>query len=196
MINEREQFAKHSGAEKKKGYHSAAKNITQIALFTALICVCSCITVPFGAIPFTLQTFAVAAAGALLGPKKGFFAVVTYLLMGLIGIPVFSGFRAGYTVLVGGTGGYLFGFMFMAVIVGWSKKIRVKHFLARTAIFYGASWLGMAICYLFGTLWYMLMMKCDFAYAVTACVLPFLLADAVKFAVAAPLCARLEKYLK
>ena len=79
--------------------------LTRVALFAALIAVCSFITVPMPGVPFTLQLFGVAMALSFLGGREGTLAVAVYLLLGLCGVPVFSGFRAGPAALFGPTGG-------------------------------------------------------------------------------------------
>lgn len=172
----------------------SAKDIAYTALAVALITVCAWISVPVGHVPFTLQTFAVAFVGAVLGFKRGVAAVFVYLLMGLMGIPVFSKFAAGPSALFGPTGGYLFGFLFLALLPALFKGIPVKNSWARAAVFYCAALLGTAVCYAFGTVWFMLVFHCGFGYAFSLCVLPFLAPDFFKLALAALLAARLEKF--
>ncbi len=174
---------------------SMAREIAYIALAVSLITVCAWISVPISAIPVTLQTFAVCLVGGLLGWKRGLPAMFCYLLMGLIGIPVFAGFKAGAAALFGATGGYIFGFVFAALVPALCKLLPVKKAAARTALFYGANIVGLAVCYLFGTVWFMLMYKCGLLYALTLCVIPYLLPDAVKLFLAAFLTVRLEKYI-
>ena len=91
------------------------KDIAFIPLFTSIIIICSWITVPF-TVPFTLQTFAIFLSLLILGGKRGIIAIVLYLLLGLIGLPVFSGFKGGLASLIGPTGGFLIGFVFMGVV--------------------------------------------------------------------------------
>ncbi len=109
---EKEQTIAKEKAKSRRVGRSIARELAQIALTVALIAVCAWTTVPVFFIPFTLQTFAVAFAGALLGWKRGTIAVGVYILMGLIGIPVFSGFKAGAAALFGSTGGFFFWFFF------------------------------------------------------------------------------------
>lgn len=175
---------------------SLARDIAYIALAVALITVCAWISLPIGPIPFTLQTFAVAFVGAILGWKKGGAAVAVYVLMGLIGIPVFTGFKAGAAALFGSTGGYIFGFFFLALTPALFKLVPVKNKWGRSAIFYGANIVGAAVMYLFGTVWFMHMYGCTVGYALTLCVLPYLLPDAVKLALAAILSGRLEPHIR
>lgn len=186
---------KHTYAGKRRA-RSAAKEIAYIAVGAALITVCTWISVPVLSIPYTLQTFAVPLVGALLGWKRGLAAVVVYILMGLVGIPVFSNFHAGVGVLFGMTGGYIFGFLFAVVISGLFKLIPLKNKWGRLGMFYGANILGMAVCYAFGTAWFAYMYHCSVAYALTVCVVPYLAADAVKLFLAALLTVRLEQHVK
>lgn len=174
----------------------AAREIAYIALGVALVTVCAWISVPVGSIPFTLQTLAVALLGALLGWKRSLAAIAVYILMGLIGIPVFAGFRAGTAALFGATGGYIFGFFFLALVPALFKLLPVKNKWARAGIFYGAMALGMAVCYFFGTVWFVLMYECSVGYALAMCVVPYLIPDLVKFVVATLLAVRLEKYIR
>lgn len=177
-------------------FKSASRDVASIALAVALITVCAWISVPVGAIPVTLQTFAVCLIGALLGVKRSTAAVAVYVLMGLIGIPVFAGFKAGYAALFGPTGGFIFGFFFAALLPALAKLLPVRNRWGRTGIFYLAMILGLALCYTFGTVWFVLMYKCGVGYALTLCVLPYLLPDAVKLAVAALLAGRLERSVR
>ena len=181
---------------KSKKYKSAAREIAFISLSVALITVCAWISIPIGQVPITLQTLAVALVGGLLGWKRGCAAVFVYILMGLIGIPVFSGFMGGPAKLFGVTGGYIFGFLFLALIPALAKLLPVKNSWLRLAIFFVSMIVGEAACYFFGTVWFVLMYKCTVGYALAMCVVPFIVPDLVKFAVAAFLAVRLEKYIK
>ncbi len=179
-----------------KRFRSAAREIAYIGLAVAVITVCAWISLPVGPIPFTLQTLAVALAGGLLGWKRGTAAVAVYILMGLVGVPVFAGFKSGAVALFGPTGGYIFGFLFAALLPALFKLLPVQKFWARTALFYLGNLLGLAVCYFFGTVWFVLMYDCTVGYALTLCVTPYILPDLVKLAVAAFLAVRLERGLR
>ncbi|MBR6474866.1 MAG: biotin transporter BioY, partial [Lachnospiraceae bacterium] len=90
-------------------------DLIYMAIGAALIAACSWITIPF-MVPFTLQTFAVFTIVGLLGGRKGFLSILVYILLGAVGLPVFSGFKGGIGVLAGTTGGYIIGFLFIALI--------------------------------------------------------------------------------
>ena len=168
------------------------KDLALCALFAALIAVCAWISIP-ATVPFTLQTFAIFAALGLLGGKRGTVAVAVYLLLGAIGVPVFAGFQGGIGALLGTTGGYLLGFLLTALIV-WGMEAR---FGSKTGVFLLSAVLGMLVCYAFGTAWFLVVYTrtgaITLGVVLAKCVLPFLLPDAVKLALAALLRARLYR---
>jgi len=121
------------------------KEIVICSMFTAFIAISSLISIPFvGGVPITLQTFAVALTGFVLGWKKGLASTLVYILLGAVGIPIFSNFGAGFGVLFGMTGGFLFGFLFLSFFCGLSVKCKHKW----TAVLVGL--LGLLICYVLG----------------------------------------------
>lgn len=186
----------------KKFSKSAAREIALLALGIALITVCAWITIPFGEVPFTLQTFAVAAVGGLLGVKRGTAAVAIYILMGLVGIPVFAGFRPGIVALMGATGGYIVGFLFAAPISGLGAKLPVKRPAGRIAAIWAIDILGLALCYFFGTVWFLLIYNggnadpMGIGAALMLCVVPYIAPDLLKLFLASLLTVRLEKHIK
>lgn len=173
---------------------NSARDIAYIALSVALITVCAWISIPIGSVPFTLQTLAVALVGAVLGWKRGVCAVFVYIFMGLVGIPVFSGFGA-TAKLFGATGGYIFGFLFLALLPALCKSIPVKRDSLRGLIFFAAMVVGDAICYFFGTVWFLAIFRCSLAEALGMCVIPFIVPDLIKFAAAATLAVKLGKVI-
>lgn len=171
------------------------KDLALCALFAALIAVCAWISIP-ATVPFTLQTFAIFAALGLLGGKRGTAAVAVYLLLGAIGVPVFAGFQGGIGALLGTTGGYLLGFLLTALIV-WGMEAR---FGSKTGVFLLSAVLGMLVCYAFGTAWYLVVYArtkgaISLATALGWCVVPFLIPDAVKIALAVLLRGRLKRHI-
>ena len=151
------------------------KSLVVVAFFTAFICILSPFSLYFGTIPVTLGLFAVCLSSALLGSKKGVIAVLIYLFIGAVGIPVFAGFLGGVQVLFRHTGGYLWGYLPCALIVGFgcerfSFKGHLPLFLT----------LGVIVCNLFGTVWYMISMNLSFFYALEVTSISFLLTDSVK----------------
>lgn len=173
--------------------NNITRKIAYGALFTALIAVCSWIAVPVPStnISFTLQTFAVVMAAALLGWKTGTAAVVCYILIGLCGAPVFSGFRGGVGVLAGATGGYIVGFVLTALAVGLSRKFFGMKILPLAV----SMALGVMVCYAFGTAWFCIISEITFGKALTVCVLPYIPFDALKIAAAVFIARRTYKFI-
>jgi len=151
-----------------------------IALFGILIGICSWITIP-GAIPFTLQTFGVFLTVSVLGGKRGTVAVLLYIFMGLLGIPVFSGFQGGMGILLGPTGGYIIGFIFSALIMWSFEKLSHKNVFMQ-----GLSMItALLVCYTFGTLWYLIIFAensqaISIMTVISLCVVPFIIPDIIK----------------
>lgn len=171
-------------------------DVVYIGVFAALIAVCSWIQIPL-TIPITLQTMGVCIASALLGLKRGTFSVLIYILLGLIGVPVYAGFSAGPGVLFGSTGGYIVGFIFTALIVGGALKLFGK----KTWVYVASMIVGILVCYAFGTAWFMIVYTKNtgaitLGAALSACVVPFLIPDLVKIIVATVLCKALDKHVK
>ncbi len=165
--------------------------LARIALGAALITVCAWITVPF-AVPFTMQLFAVYFTAILLGGKSGTIAVAVYLLLGAIGIPVFSGGKGGFSALIGPTGGYLFGML----LIGGAYWLSTRLFGRKLPVEILSLVLGTLLCYLLGTaLFAAQSAQHGFFAALSLCVLPFLLPDACKLAMALVLGRRLRKAL-
>ena len=173
----------------------SVEELTRIALSVALIAVCSWISVPL-MIPVTLQTFAVCLVTALLGLKSGLWAVAAYILLGAAGLPLFSGFRGGPAALLGTTGGYIVGFLFTALSVG----LGVKLFGRRLPVLLISMALGVLLCYVFGTAWFMVVYTrnsgpVSLGVVLGWCVLPYLIPDGVKILLAALLTRRLAPVL-
>ena len=172
------------------------RDLSQIAISAALLAVCSWLSIPF-TVPFTLQTFAVCLVPALLGMRRGSLAVLIYILLGAAGLPVFSGFKAGIGVLLGATGGYIFGFLLIALLVGFAGD----RWSVRTLPLVLAMLGGLLLCYTFGTAWFIFVYTrgggvISMLGALHLCVFPFLLPDAVKCALALLLARRLRPYIR
>lgn len=179
-----------------KSSPKGSRTLAQCALFAALIAVSTMIQIP-GTVPFTLQTMAVCITAGLLGTRKGIVAVLVYLCMGAIGLPVFSGFSGGVEKLLGVTGGYLMGFVLTVPVIGIGKRLfpNSKAALALSMV------LGVALCYVVGTAWFYFVYtsrgEAISLYAVlSACVFPFLLPECVKIAAAVEITWRLRKIMK
>lgn len=161
----------------------SVRQMTAIALMTAVICVLGplSISIPFSPVPISFTNFAIYLVVYALGTKKGTVSYLLYLLLGVVGLPVFSAFTAGIAKFVGPTGGYLIGFIFTAVIVGFFvERFPEKRFMGIIGMI-----AGLIMCYIFGTVWLALSLKVSFAQALLIGVVPYLIGDAVKIAVVA-----------
>lgn len=144
------------------------------------------ITLP-SLVPLTLQTLGIYLTAILLKPRLALITSLVYVLMGAIGLPVFTGFSGGISILLGPTGGYIYSFPLMALII----SMMINHH--PTVIFkIIAMILGTLICYLIGTLWFMYVMQMSLAPSLIACVLPFLPGDAIKIIIAVFLSNKLK----
>ena len=171
-------------------------SITLIALFAAIIAISSWITVSIGPVPFTLQTFGVFLAIRFLGAKKGTASVIIYILLGAVGLPVFSGFRGGIGHIVGPTGGYILGFILSGVVILICDKL-FKNKLIFKAI---ADALALLACYALGTAWFYFTMGVEKGMSLwavlMACVIPFIIPDVIKIVVAELICTKMPKSIK
>ena len=174
------------------------KDIAYIGIFTALMAICSWISLPLpSGIPVTLQTFGVFLAVGILGGRRGTLAVAAYLLLGLVGAPVLAGFSGGVGSYLTPSGGYLVGFLFTALLMrGMERLLGQKKWVLLLSMI-----LGLAVCYAFGTAWFMVAYaKSEGAVGLLAvlgwCVFPYLLPDAVKLALAWLLSGELRRHVR
>lgn len=169
------------------------RDIVYMSVFTAMISICSWISIP-SSIPFTLQTMGVFTTVGLLGGKRGTLTVLTYILLGAIGIPVFAGLTGGVSVLLGTTGGYIIGFLLSALLM-WG----IETIMGRNQIVLAFSMVaGLIVCYVFGTAWFMLIYTqhsgvIGLSTVLGLCVIPFIIPDLIKIGVALFLTNRLKK---
>ena len=155
--------------------------ITSYAIITALICIFAPMSVPIGPIPISLTNLVLYFAIYLIGFKGTTISYVVYLLLGLVGLPIFSGYTGGPAKIVGPTGGYLVGFIFITVLAGLTFDL-VKGKL-RIPLTIVAMIVTTAICYAFGTVWFVQQAECDYAYALSVCVFPFIPFDLGKIVI-------------
>lgn len=172
------------------------RTMAQCALLSALMCVCAWISVPLPDIAFTLQTFSLFLTLELLGGKKGSITCLVYLLLGAVGLPVFTGFRGGLGVLLGATGGYILGFP-AAALTYWAVT---GFFGQRLPVRLTAQILGLAVCYGFGTVCFVAVYLRDgsamgVGAVLAKCVLPYILPDGIKLSLAMLLANRLRHRL-
>jgi len=150
----------------------------QIALISAILCILAPLSVPlpFTPVPVSLTLLVIFIAAYILPPLSCTLSVLIYLLIGMAGLPVFSGYSGGLWKLSGPTGGYLIGFLFSALIASAAVHAFTKNRLLQAAGMVA----GLAVCYLFGTLWFSLQQHMSFVASLSLCVIPFLPADAAK----------------
>lgn len=188
---EKEEMTMEAVRQRSKTY-----DLVYVSIFVVLIAICSWISIPL-TVPVTLQTFGVFIAVGLLGGKRGTLAVLVYILMGAIGLPVFSGFTGGIGILAGTTGGYIAGFLFSALLMWGIEKL----FGRSIPVLAGSMVLGLIACYAVGTLWFMTV------YAASSgpvgiltvlgwCVFPFVIPDIAKIVLALVLTKRLSGVIK
>ncbi len=167
----------------KQKINSNVLTISIAGLSVAMLAICSWISIPIGAVPITLQIFAIYIIAGLFDLKISMTSVLAYLLLGAVGVPVFANFKSGIAVLQGPTGGYLIGYVFTALIV-WAGML-----------------VGLTVCYAFGTLWFYFVYlnsgdTKSIGYILSICVIPFIIPDLVKIVVASILVNRLQIPLK
>lgn len=181
----------------KQKINSNVLTISVAGLSVAMLAVCSWISIPIGAVPVTLQIFAVYIIAGLFNLKTSMTAMITYLLLGAVGVPVFANFKSGIAVLQGPTGGYLIGYVLTALIVWAFKQIKFKQTFFVTL----GMLVGLTVCYVFGTLWFYFVYlnsgdTKSIGYILSICVVPFIIPDLVKIAVASVLVNRLRTPIK
>ena len=155
------------------------KQMVLIALMTAVTCVLGPLSIPlpFSPVPISLTNFAI----FVLGMENGTISFIIYLLLGAVGVPVFSSFRGGLQVLAGATGGYLIGFIFLALIMGFA----LDHFDRKLVPTIIGMIIGMVVCYAFGTVWLAKLLSLSFKEGLMMGVIPYLPGDAAKIIIAA-----------
>lgn len=175
---------------------SKTYDMVYIAVFAVLIAICSWISIPT-TVPFTLQTFAVFLAVGVLGGKRGSLSVLIYILLGAVGIPVFAGFSGGFGILLGSTGGYIIGFLFSALLMWGMEALLGK----KTWVLGLSMVLGLIVCYAIGTVWFMAVYTKNsgpigLVAVLSWCVIPFIIPDLIKIALALVLSKRFSVILK
>lgn len=171
------------------------RDMAYIAMFAALMAICAWITVPM-AVPFTLQTFAMFLCAAVLGPRRGCLSVLLYILLGAVGLPVFSGFSGGAAALVGPTGGYIVGFLPMVALTG----ALLQHSNAPVSRLF-VMCAGLVVCYAFGTVWFLWVYTqrtgpIGLFAVLSKCVFPFIVPDLAKLILAEGIARRLAPVLE
>lgn len=164
---------------KHSSLQSTTHTITTTAMMSAVICVCSPLSITVGPIPLSLTNFIIFLSIYLLGTRLSIISLLAYFLIGIMGFPVFSGFMSGIGIFLGPTGGYLIGFIPMIEIAGWF----ITHFTRYSWHVFGCI-LGCVSCYALGTVGYCLYSSVNIFRALPICVFPFILTDFLKILLA------------
>jgi biotin transport system substrate-specific component len=171
----------------------STKGIVYAALFGAFTAAGAFIVIPLPPVPITAQTFFMNVAAILLGGTLGALSQVIYIMLGVVGLPVFAGGKAGLGVLFGPTGGYLAGFVLAAFVIGTVNRLKNNP---------GMLWhifsmlIGMCLIYLLGISWLAFTAKMSFQKALAVGALPFIPGDLLKIALAALVSFKLKDRIK
>lgn len=163
------------------------RQMLRCAMFAAILCIFSPIAIYLGPIPFSLQTFAVMLCGVVLELKEGLVSVLVYLLLGLCGLPLFTGGHSGLTAIPGPTGGYIWSFLLMIPTIRLFASIHVRQKSLEYLTAFSGCLASMLVCYACGTLQYALIAGVSYRQALSVCVVPFLPYDLIKALAAAGL---------
>ncbi len=184
----------NSTDNKKKKLPPKAQTLTFIALSTAITCIIGplSIVIPISPVPISLTILAIYISVYAIGLKRGMVSLLLYFLIGFIGLPVFSNFKGGFNVLIGPTGGYIIGFVFVVLFSG----LFIEHFEGKVWMHVIGMSIGTICCYIVGTAWLAYQGNMTFLEALFAGVIPFVWADAIKIAIAAIVGPKLRRTLK
>ena len=171
------------------GRTNRLRALSQCAIFSAVLCILSPLAIPLGPVPITLGSFAVLLTGTILPWRRAAAAVLVYLLMGIAGLPVFSGGGGGIGVLLGPTGGFLCAYIPMAAIVSRFAASQRRY----SGILGGA--LSMVLCYLLGTFHFARVAGVSWAEGFSICVLSFIPIDILKISAALLLGSKIRRQL-
>ena len=170
-------------------------DIVLCALFAAIIAILSQIAIPMpSGVPVTLQTFAIALCGYYLCTVRATVSTLVYVLIGAVGVPVFSGFKGGFASIVGPTGGFIIGFIAMAAICGVSFRTLPDKFRVPVRIAMGIA--GLAACHIFGFVQYSLISGKDLLTSFLLVSVPYLVKDIISVVAAYFAALAISKALK
>ena len=170
----------------------STKQLTLIGVMTAVTCILGPLSLQIGIVPISFTNLAIYFSVYLLGGKRGTLSYLVYLFIGLVGLPVFSGFTGGFPKVFGPTGGYLIGFIFMAFISG----IFIDKFSSKIYMCFLGMIIGTIVTYLFGTAWLAFQANLTFNAALSLGVLPFIPGDIAKMVIAALIAPQIKKRLQ
>ena len=180
-------------------------DLVLISVSAALITVCSWISIPLGPVPFTLQTLGILAVMLTIGGRRGTIAILVYLALGAVGVPVFAGFKGGIMSFIGPTGGFLIGFVLAALVYWLLEKIILKKLMTTPVKTWIFGMLGFIVfeivMYIVGVIWFMTVYAAQtgpvgLATVMTWCIIPFIIPDIVKMAAAVLIGERASKLIR
>ncbi len=177
------------------------REIVMCGVFAAITAVLSQLSVPIGPVPISCSLIAVYLSGLLLPVRPALLSQAVYLLLGIIGVPVFAGFQSGVARLAGPTGGYLVVYPILAVLISammvvYDKKLAGKNLAVRAAYLVGTLLLALLVCYAAGTAWFTVFSGSSFEKALTLTVVPFIAGDIAKIVLCAVLTLTARPRLK
>ena len=171
-----------------KKINFSIKEMTLVAIFASSIAVLSQISIPMpSAVPLTIQIFAIALAGYFLSVKEAILSVAVYILIGAVGMPVFSGFKGGFYVLIGPSGGFIWGFIIVAILCAIFAK-------GALAVPLGA--FSVVICHMLGIIQYMIFSKIGFWESAMVVSLPYIAKDILLVILAYVINLKIKKQMK
>ncbi|WP_026887435.1 biotin transporter BioY [Clostridium beijerinckii] len=173
-------------------HKTSARQLTIIGIMSAFLCISGPFSIPIGIVPISLTNLAIYLTIYIIGKKEGTISYLIYLLIGVVGLPVFAGFSGGFTKLAGPTGGYLIGFAFMAFISG----IFIDKFPNKIFMCFLGMLIGTIVTYTLGTIWLAYVVHLPFNKALTIGVLPFIPGDLAKMIIASLAGPQIRKRIK
>jgi len=170
----------------------SVKETVIVSIFTAMTVLGGYIAIPLGPVPMVLSNFVILLSGLLLGSKRGTAVAFTYLLLGALGLPVFSGGTSGIAHIIGPTGGYLIGYLPAAFITGLISEYK-KRSLKKDSV---ALIFGTFSIYAFGIPWLKFSLTMSWTNAISAGMLPFLIGDTIKIIAAALISIKMHEFIQ
>ena len=170
----------------------STKNLSLMALMSALLCLLAPISIPIGPVPITLSIFIIYIISYILDANSALISVFIYLLMGIVGLPVFAGYKSGLGVILGPSGGYLLSYLVVIYISSYyNNKYYYNKILQLLFMF-----ITLILCYVCGTIWFSIFKKMTFIESLFICVFPFIITDVIKIIAACMLGNEIRKRLR
>ena len=168
------------------------KNLSLMAIMSALLCLLAPVSIPIGPVPITLSIFIIYIISYLLDANSAVISVFIYLLMGIVGLPVFAGYKSGLGIILGPSGGYLISYL---IVVYISSYCNHKYYNNKTFQIL-AMFIALILCYICGTIWFSIFKKMTFVESLFICVFPFIITDVIKIIAAYMLGTEIRKRLR